>query len=84
MTHLAGSAGKLTVAFDPIEAPWRMRVGTTDQSASSHTFICEGVTIEDEVFIGHDVMFTNELFPRACTPEGAKLGVPKRHRPDHL
>ena len=37
---------------------------------SSHTFICEGVTIEDEVFIGHGVMFTNELFPRACTPEG--------------
>jgi acetyltransferase-like isoleucine patch superfamily enzyme len=37
---------------------------------SSHTFICEGVTIEDEVFIGHGVMFTNELFPRACTPDG--------------
>ena len=38
---------------------------------SSHTFICEGVTIEDEVFIGHGVMFTNDPFPRACTPEGA-------------
>ena len=38
---------------------------------SSHTFICEGVTIEDEVFIGHGVMFTNDLFPRACTAEGA-------------
>jgi UDP-2-acetamido-3-amino-2,3-dideoxy-glucuronate N-acetyltransferase len=37
---------------------------------SSHTFICEGVTIEDEVFVGHGVMFTNELFPRACTPQG--------------
>ena len=37
---------------------------------SSHTFICEGVTIEDEVFIGHGVMFTNDLFPRACTPDG--------------
>ena len=36
----------------------------------SHSFICDGVTIEDEVFIGHGVMFTNELFPRACTPEG--------------
>ena len=36
----------------------------------SHTFICDGVTIEDEVFVGHGVMFTNELFPRACTPEG--------------
>ena len=32
---------------------------------SSHTFICEGVTIEDEVFIGHGVMFTNGLLPRA-------------------
>lgn len=38
---------------------------------SSHTFICEGVTIEDEVFVGHGVMFTNDLFPRACTSEGA-------------
>ena len=32
---------------------------------SSHTFICEGVTLEDEVFVGHGVMFTNDLFPRA-------------------
>jgi acetyltransferase-like isoleucine patch superfamily enzyme len=32
---------------------------------SSHTFICSGVTIEDEVFIGHGVMFTNDLYPRA-------------------
>jgi UDP-2-acetamido-3-amino-2,3-dideoxy-glucuronate N-acetyltransferase len=32
---------------------------------SSHTFVCEGVTIEDEVFIGHGVMFTNDLMPRA-------------------
>jgi acetyltransferase-like isoleucine patch superfamily enzyme len=38
---------------------------------SSHTFVCEGVTIEDQVFVGHGVMFTNDLFPRACTPEGA-------------
>jgi len=32
---------------------------------SSHTFICEGVTIQDEVFIGHGVMFINDLYPRA-------------------
>src|SRR5689334_9962761 len=32
---------------------------------SSHTFICEGVTIEDEVFIGHNVTFINDLYPRA-------------------
>jgi len=38
----------------------------------SHTFICEGVTIEDEVFVGHGVMFTNDDFPRACKPDGSK------------
>lgn len=32
---------------------------------SSHTFICEGVTIEDEVFVGHNVTFINDLYPRA-------------------
>ena len=37
---------------------------------SSHTFICDGVTIEDEVFIGHGVMFTNDLFPRATNADG--------------
>jgi acetyltransferase-like isoleucine patch superfamily enzyme len=37
---------------------------------SSHTFICEGVTIDDEVFIGHGVMFTNDRFPRATTADG--------------
>jgi acetyltransferase-like isoleucine patch superfamily enzyme len=38
---------------------------------SSHTFICEGVTIEDEVFVGHGVMFINDRFPSATTPGGA-------------
>ncbi|HYU46704.1 MAG TPA: acyltransferase [Terriglobales bacterium] len=37
---------------------------------SSHTFICEGVTIEDNVFIGHSVAFTNDTFPRATTSSG--------------
>ena len=37
----------------------------------SHTFICEGVTIEDEVFIGHGVMFINDRFPRAATGTGS-------------
>lgn len=32
---------------------------------SSHTFVCEGVNIEDDVFVGHGVMFTNDLYPRA-------------------
>lgn len=38
---------------------------------SSHSFICEGVTLEDEVFIGHGVMFTNDPFPRATTESGS-------------
>ncbi|MFC7397077.1 acyltransferase [Chelatococcus sp. GCM10030263] len=38
---------------------------------SSHSFICEGVTIEDEVMIGHGVMFTNGIYPRATTETGA-------------
>ena len=37
---------------------------------SSHTFICEGVTIEDNVFIGHNVTFVNDSYPRATTPSG--------------
>src|SRR4051795_10551028 len=37
---------------------------------SSHSFICEGVTIEDGVFLGHGVMFTNDLHPRAINPDG--------------
>jgi len=37
---------------------------------SSHTFICEGVTIEDGVFIGHGVMFINDKYPRATTSDG--------------
>jgi acetyltransferase-like isoleucine patch superfamily enzyme len=37
---------------------------------SSHTFICEGVTIEDNVFVGHGVMFINDRYPRATTASG--------------
>jgi acetyltransferase-like isoleucine patch superfamily enzyme len=37
---------------------------------SSHTFICEGVTIEDNVFIGHGVMFTNDSYPRSTNTDG--------------
>jgi acetyltransferase-like isoleucine patch superfamily enzyme len=38
---------------------------------SSHSFICEGVTLEDEVFVGHGVMFTNDPFPRATNVDGS-------------
>jgi UDP-2-acetamido-3-amino-2,3-dideoxy-glucuronate N-acetyltransferase len=37
---------------------------------SSHTFICEGVDIEDGVFVGHGVMFTNDIYPKAVNAEG--------------
>src|SRR5215475_4851528 len=38
---------------------------------SSHTFICEGVTVEDSVFIGHGVVFINDTYPRATNAEGS-------------
>lgn len=38
---------------------------------SSHSFLCEGVILEDEVFIGHGVMFTNDLYPRAANEDGS-------------
>lgn len=38
---------------------------------SSHSFICEGVEIDDEVFVGHGVMFTNDRYPRATNPDGS-------------
>src|SRR6516165_10060395 len=41
---------------------------------SSHSFVCEGVIIEDEVFIGHGVMFINDKFPRATTEAGELQG----------
>jgi UDP-2-acetamido-3-amino-2,3-dideoxy-glucuronate N-acetyltransferase len=42
---------------------------------SSHTFICEGVTIEDEVFVGHGVMFVNDRYPSATTADGRPQGA---------
>jgi acetyltransferase-like isoleucine patch superfamily enzyme len=39
---------------------------------SSHSFLCEGVNIGDNVFIGHGVMFTNDLFPRAANADGSQ------------
>jgi acetyltransferase-like isoleucine patch superfamily enzyme len=38
---------------------------------SSHSFLCEGVTIEDEVFVGHNVTFINDRFPRAANVDGS-------------
>ena len=41
---------------------------------SSHSFVCEGVTIEDECFVGHGVLFINDRHPRAVRPDGALQG----------
>jgi UDP-2-acetamido-3-amino-2,3-dideoxy-glucuronate N-acetyltransferase len=53
-----------------VEIQKGVRVGRRVK-VSSHTFICEGVTIEDEVFIGHGVMFTNDKYPRATNAGGS-------------
>jgi acetyltransferase-like isoleucine patch superfamily enzyme len=52
-----------------VEIQKNARVGARCK-ISSHTFICEGVTIEDNVFIGHGVVFINDIYPRATTAEG--------------
>jgi acetyltransferase-like isoleucine patch superfamily enzyme len=52
-----------------VEIQKNARVGRRCK-VSSHTFICEGVTIEDNVFIGHGVTFINDTFPRAATESG--------------
>jgi acetyltransferase-like isoleucine patch superfamily enzyme len=52
-----------------VEIQKNARVGNNCK-ISSHTFICEGVVIEDDVFIGHNVTFINDLFPRATTGDG--------------
>ena len=52
-----------------VEVQKNARVGKNCK-ISSHTFICEGVDIEDDVFIGHGVVFINDLYPRATVPGG--------------
>jgi UDP-2-acetamido-3-amino-2,3-dideoxy-glucuronate N-acetyltransferase len=52
-----------------VEIQKNARVGNNCK-ISSHSFICEGVTIEDGVFVGHNVTFINDKFPRATTREG--------------
>ncbi len=52
-----------------VEIQKNSRVGRNCK-ISSHTFICEGVVIEDDVFIGHNVTFINDLYPRATNPDG--------------
>ena len=52
-----------------VEIQKNARVGRNCK-IQSHTFICEGVTIEDDVFVGHNVTFINDRYPRAATGEG--------------
>ena len=52
-----------------VEIQRQVRVGQSVK-IQSHSFLCSGVVIEDEVFIGHGVMFINDRFPRATTAEG--------------
>ena len=54
-----------------VEIQKKARVGKRCK-ISSHTFICEGVDIEDEVFVGHGVMFINDMDPWAVNPDGSK------------
>ncbi len=63
------SIGDRTKIGTFVEIQKGARVGT-DCKISSHTFICEGVTIEDRVFIGHNVSFINDKYPRATNPGG--------------
>lgn len=53
-----------------VEVQKNVRIGSRCK-ISSHSFVCEGVVIEDNVFIGHSVTFINDSYPRATTPEGA-------------
>ncbi len=53
-----------------VEIQRGVRIGANCK-ISSHTFICEGVTIEDGVFIGHNVTFINDIYPRAVTDAGS-------------
>jgi len=56
-----------------VEIQKNARIGARCK-VSSHTFICEGVTIEDEVFVGHGVMFINDRYPRATSAGGRVQG----------
>jgi len=52
-----------------VEIQKGVRIGSRVK-ISSHSFVCEGVTIEDEVFVGHGVVFINDKYPRATTQKG--------------
>jgi acetyltransferase-like isoleucine patch superfamily enzyme len=65
------AARRLVGAFVKVQAG--ATIGAR-RKISSHSFICDAVTIEDEVFVGHGVMFVNDRFPRATADSGELLG----------
>jgi UDP-2-acetamido-3-amino-2,3-dideoxy-glucuronate N-acetyltransferase len=72
LVNLYGCAiGEGTKIGPFVEVQKNSRIGARCK-ISSHSFICEGVTLEDEVFIGHGVMFTNDRYPHA-TADGGRL-----------
>ncbi len=62
--------GEATKIGSFVEIQKNARIGRNCK-ISSHTFICEGVLIEDEVFVGHNVNFINDKYPRATSQDGA-------------
>jgi UDP-2-acetamido-3-amino-2,3-dideoxy-glucuronate N-acetyltransferase len=67
------SVGEQTMIGPFVEVQSGVRIGERCK-ISSHTFVCSGVTIEDEVFIGHGVMFTNDQHPAATNEDGSVQG----------
>ena len=63
------SLGDYTKVGAFVEIQKNVRIGALCK-ISSHSFLCEGVELEDEVFVGHGVMFTNDLYPRSTTQGG--------------
>jgi UDP-2-acetamido-3-amino-2,3-dideoxy-glucuronate N-acetyltransferase len=72
------SIGDGTVIGPFVEIQRGVRVGRNCK-VSSHSFVCTGVSIEDEVFIGHNVTFINDRYPRAVNPEGKLQGPEDWH-----
>jgi acetyltransferase-like isoleucine patch superfamily enzyme len=69
-TNLYGCSVGGNTRIGPFVEIQRGAVVGANCKIQSHTFICDGVTIGDEVFVGHGVMFLNDKRPRATTPEG--------------
>jgi acetyltransferase-like isoleucine patch superfamily enzyme len=65
------SIGSETTVGPFVEIQGGVRIGVRCK-ISSHSFLCAGLAVDDEVFIGHGVMFVNDLYPRATTDDGRR------------